>query len=339
LAYGPLSDRFGRRPVVLGGIALFVLGSIGCAGAQSIDGLIGWRIVQALGACGGPVMGRAMVRDLLPVERSARVLALVGTITALAPAVAPTLGGWLHQAFGWRSIFVALGGFGVLVALATAWMIPETNRRLDPSATQPVTMLRNYIALLRDRRFLSYAAVASAAYGAIFVFLSNAAFLLIDWFHVPTHWFGPLFAIIVMGFMSGSIATRYTMPVLGMNGTIRLGQAMTLAAGGTMALIAWTDPVGGWGLGALSVLLPMAVVTASAGLSMPNAMAGAIGPFPHMAGTASALLGFLQMAVSAGLGAIVARLSSGDARALSLSLLVIGGGGAWLFNTLSKTKS
>jgi MFS transporter, DHA1 family, multidrug resistance protein len=156
LVYGPLSDRLGRRPVLVAGLTIYVIGSIACIAAPSIEAMIAARFLQAVGACAGPVLGRAVVRDVHGREGTARVLAWIAAATTLSPAIGPTLGGSMHVWFGWRANFVLLALFGAALLL-TAWrLLGETNRQLDPVAIHAVAMADNYRRLLTDRRYLGY---------------------------------------------------------------------------------------------------------------------------------------------------------------------------------------
>ena len=180
LAWGPLSDRIGRRPPLLAGTGLYVAASLVCLLAPSIEALVGARFVQAVAACSGVVLGRAVVRDLFEPAEAAKVLAYLGTAMALAPIFGPVLGGWLTMAFGWRSTFAALALFGLLSFLGVLLAVPETNRRKDPQATSPARLAANYGALLGDRRYLARVALAALGYAGIFSFISGSPHVLID---------------------------------------------------------------------------------------------------------------------------------------------------------------
>ncbi len=334
LAFGPLSDRFGRRPVVASGILLFVAASLACAAAPTIEALIAARFLQALGACSGPVLGRAMVRDLVARSEAARILGLMSTAMSLAPAVAPAIGAWLAAAAGWPSIFLALAGFGALILAATLAVVGETNRRLDRSALAPAALLANYAALVRHRAYLGYSLSVAAAYGALFAFLSGSSFVLIDWYGVPPAWFGPMFALVCLGYMIGGLLTSRLTRRTGIDRLIRAGQAVQVAAAGAMVLLTVGDPAGGFGLGGFAVVLPTMAVMIGTGLIMPNGFAGALEPFPHIAGAASSLLGFAQMVGAAVVGVAVGQLSQGSGVVMALSMLTVAAAGAAAFRWL-----
>ena len=204
LVYGPLSDRFGRRPVLLVGLVLFLMASLVCVAATTIEGLIAGRFLQALGACAGPVLGRAVVRDLYGPLDAGRVLAYMGTAMALIPAAAPTLGGVLEVTFGWRANFVALTLFGVMVLALTWFGLPESHYERDDTATRPARIISNFATLLRHRGFLGSTLAVSAAFAGLFSFISGSPFVLIEVLGLPPDRFGFAFLVAVVGFMGGS---------------------------------------------------------------------------------------------------------------------------------------
>lgn len=292
---GPLSDRFGRRPIILIGLAVYVLASIACAFAPSIEMLIAARAVQAIGACAGVVLGRAIVRDIYGHERAARMLALIGSAMALAPMIGPILGGMVQVLFGWRWNFAILTGFGI-ATLALAWVgLGESNVRRDPTALNPARMAANFATLLRHRAFLGFALSVAFSYAGLFAFISGSSFVLIDGLGVPTEKFGYFFALAVIGYITGTqIAARLTMR-LGIRRMLWIGGIVSLAAGLVMVAL---SPFAQRSLGASAIIGPMVCYMIGTGIVMPNAQAGALGPFAHMAGAASALMGFLQMAIA-----------------------------------------
>ena len=319
VAYGPLSDRFGRRPVLIGGTAIYVLASIACALAPTIEVLIGARVLQAFGACAGPVIGRAVVRDVWGRDKAATVLAYIATAMALAPAIGPIIGGWLDVAFGWASTFWALAGFSGLALVMVVLLLGETNAHRNPDATSVGGLAKSYGALLRHRVYLGYVLTVSASYSVIFCFISGSSFVLIDVVGLTPDLYGLSFAGVVIGFMIGSFTAARISSRLGGAQMILMGGCLTAFGGLVMAGFAWTGAPTVW-----NVVGPQAFAMIGVGFIMPNAQAGAIGPFPTMAGAASALMGFTQMGLAAMVGLGVAVAFDGTARPMATGVAIAG---------------
>ena len=306
LFYGPVSDRLGRRPALLTGLVLYTFASLACAFVDSIELLIALRFVEALGGCAGAVLSRAVVRDLFAREDGARIMSYMASAMALAPAVAPIIGGWIHLAFGWRGQFFALAGLGAALSVAGAFMLGETNKQLNPNATDPARLARNVAQLLRHRAFLGYALTSGFSYGGLFSFISGGAFVVIGVLGVAPENFGFLFLFVAGGFVSGSLIGGRLTKKVGILGMMKAGVWLGLSAGViglglALAEIA-TIP---------AVIAPVSLVFFACALVFPNATAGALGPFPDMAGTASSVASFIQMGMGAVVGAVVGMLFNG----------------------------
>ena len=319
LVLGPLSDRFGRRPVLLAGLAVYLVSTLACVFAPSIEALIAARFFQSLGACAGVVLGRAVVRDVYGRARAARMLAYMGTAMAVAPMVAPIIGGYVVMWFDWRAVFVALTAFGLTLLVLVAAFLRETNLSLDADAARPGPMIRNYLALFSARRYVGYMLTNAFVYAGLFAFISGSPFVLIDFLGLEPQYFEFSFAIVVGGYMAGSlIAGRLTLG-LGIDPMVLLGSAVALASGLAAGVLAWAgaDHVA-------AVVAPMFVYMVGMGIVMPNCMAGAIGPFPAMAGTASALLGFVQMGLAALVGVLVGQFHDGTQVPMATAIAAMG---------------
>jgi DHA1 family bicyclomycin/chloramphenicol resistance-like MFS transporter len=319
IIYGPLSDRLGRKPVLLAGLALFIVATIACAVAVSIDMLIGARFVQALGASGPIVLGRAMVRDLYEGPRAGQELARMGMIMGVVPAVAPVLGGVLQDAFGWRSTFLASLVFASALALWITLALPETNTRKLSEPLSFMAIIRGFGTLLQNRAYRAYVGLVSLAYGGLFAFISGSSFVLMGVYGLSPVAFGLSFAFSVLGFISGTILAQRLVKARGLDGVIRLG-VMCLAGGGTLMLALTAIGTGS----SLEITVPMALYAMGVGLTMPQGQAAAMMPFPDRAGSASSCLGLCQMILAACVGLLMGRVLTGSALPLPIIITVIG---------------
>lgn len=319
LVVGPLSDRFGRRPVLLYGLSVYLVGTLLCSIAPSIELLIGARFLQALGACSGVVIARAIVRDAYAVEHSARVIAQSSTWLSLAPIFGPILGSYLQVAFGWRAAFIALAVFSSWLLAMIFWRLPETNQRRDARATDPAGLLANYRLVLGTPAFWAYALPGALSYGAIFAFISGSSLVLIRVLQVPTEWFGYCFAFGVSGYMLGTLLCRRLLSVLDQAAALRIGTMASLAAG-MLFLVLVVAGVAHWAL----VLVAMFLTMGAHGINFPLAQSGAVSPFPHQAGTAAGLLGALNMAVAFAVGTVVGATHDGTLLPLALTVGIMG---------------
>jgi DHA1 family bicyclomycin/chloramphenicol resistance-like MFS transporter len=292
LVYGPLSDCFGRRPVLFAGIGLYVLSSFAAATAADIGLLIAARLGQGLGACAGQVLGRAMVRDIHGPERTAGVLAYIGLAIALIPALAPIIGGYVQVWLGWRANFFLLAGAGAAMVLVVRAWLGETNpRRAAALGTVGLGELaRTYARLLGRADFLGYLSVVAFVFSGLMAFTAVSPFLFIGGMGMSPDTFGLLSLFNVAGFVLGSFAAARLSGRFGAELMVKAGLLLVLIGGGAMTGLALG---GAWSIAA--IIGPMMIFLAGMGIVMPNAMAGAMAPYPESTGAASALLGFFQM--------------------------------------------
>tara|TARA_R100001129_G_scaffold180191_1_gene157970 strand:- start:691 stop:1860 length:1170 start_codon:yes stop_codon:yes gene_type:complete len=327
LICGPLADRFGRKPIMIGGFLLFAIASVVCALATNIETLILCRFLQALGGSAGPVLGRAAVRDIYSPRDAARIMAILASIMALAPAVAPTLGGFMVVSLGWSSIFLALGGYALIMAVVVAVGIPEPMRPENRQSLRIGSLWKNYRAIASDISFLGYTLTNSLTFAGLFAFLSGSSFVLIDFLGVEPQYFGLFFACIVTGYIGGNLTAVGLGRSLTPDQILIRGLIVAVAGGSLMAALATAHIYNVW-----AVILPQSLLMVGVGMVLPQTMAGALANFPSMAGSASALFGFTQMVVAATVGALVGHFHNGTSLVMAgiIATCAIGALGSYL---------
>ena len=300
MIYGPLSDRYGRRPVLLAAVALYLASTLACAAAQSVDVLVAARALQGISGSGAIVLARAIVRDVYSGVQAARELSLMGSISATAPIVAPMIGGVLQAAFGWRANFICMSAGGLIALVVAARLLPETLRPANRAGSLSFfSMMRGYGAVARHRGFLIYLGIITTTYAGLFAWVSGASVVLQGVYGLSPVTFGFTFALGAAGYMLGAmIATRLVVR-LGLDRTIGVGVVVIAAGGLTLVLAVATGIPGLW------LVAAMALYLAGVGLAMPQAMAGALTPFPDRAGTAASLMGLVQQALAAIIAAVI----------------------------------
>ncbi|MBK8121296.1 MAG: multidrug effflux MFS transporter [Sulfuritalea sp.] len=290
LISGPLSDRYGRRPVLIGGLALYLVSGLACALTPSLDWLIAARFVQAVGACTAVVVARAIVRDAYSPADGARVLARALSLLALAPILGPILGGYLQVAFGWRAAFVTLALSGLAMWVAAMRHLTESNLQRNPAAMQPAGLARAYLHVVRTPAFWAYALPGSISYASIFVFISGTPFVLIKVLGVPTQYYGYLFAFGVFGYLGGTLICRRLLGRIGIARVLALGTTVGML-GGLGFLLLVLAGISHWTL----VVMAQFVVMTAHGINFPCAQSGSLAPFPEKAGAAAGLFGCATM--------------------------------------------
>ena len=317
LLLGPLSDRFGRRPVILAGLALTVAASLAAIAAASIEMLIAIRIVQAIGASCGVVIGRAIIRDLFERDRAAAMIGLVATAMVIAPMISPLVGGILDTAFGWEAIFLFIALFSAAV-LAWAFMVlPETRAATaDHTAS---ALWQDTKLLIRSAKFQGYVWVGALGSAPFFTFLGGGPHVVVTLMGRSSAEFGLWFAVTSLGYMSGNFTSSRLSQRFGVNAMIIAGIVFELiGASLTVALVA-TIPDAGPAI----IFLPQLLISYGNGLLLPNAIAGAISIRPQAAGTASGMSGFMQMALGAAATQIVSMLLAGGNSAMPMAWMLL----------------
>ena len=302
LVYGPLSDRFGRRPVLVSSFAIFVAASALCAAADSIDMLLLGRFCQGVGAAASMAIGRACIRDIYGTKATG-AMSWVMLIFGVGPILAPLLGGLIVGADGWQGVFICLLGIGAAVWLVIFLFLDETNTRLNPDATRAGPILRNFAMLGRHRLFLGYALVTIGLYGSLFAMLSALPFILEARLAASPEDIGFSFAALMVGngvgaFLSGRLSAR-------------LGAVALILTGSTVMIVSTAAMMAAVSAGAAGFAVyvcPLFGAMLGIGLSSPSLYAGVLVPFPTIAGSVSSLIGIVQFVSAAALGAVAVAL-------------------------------
>jgi DHA1 family bicyclomycin/chloramphenicol resistance-like MFS transporter len=314
LLYGPVSDRFGRRPVLIAGLGLFTLAGLATTAAPNAWTLVIARILQSIGACAGLVLGRAIVRDSAEADRAAAHLAMLTLVMSAAPAIAPVLGGYATAWIGWRAAFALLAVIGAVTLAFTALLLPETNA-MQSSAR--ASLLLSSLRLFRSRAFCGYVLGGAFTTTSFYAFMAASPFILVNLLHQPTERVGLYYLLLMVGVAAGSlsanrVAGRIRTPV-----TLRFANGFAMAgAAGFMA----ADLAGR--LTVVTVIGPMVVFMVGAGMASPFALSGAVSVNPHAIGAASGLYGFTQMAYGALCTVIVEVWRPGSVFTVAAVLLV-----------------
>jgi DHA1 family bicyclomycin/chloramphenicol resistance-like MFS transporter len=316
LALGPLSDRFGRRPVVLAGFVLTAAASIGAIFAQSIGALIVARLVQSLGASTGLVIGRAIVRDLVDRNRAASMLGLVATVMVVVPMTGPLIGGLIDTAFGWKGILLFVAAASIAVLAWAALTLPETRPVRDPSAA-PTGFLRDLTALSTSADFARYVLSAALGTATFFAFLGGSPYVVVTVMGRSSAEYGIWFAISSIGFMAGNFAASRWSLRHGIDTLIWWGIVAELI--GIVIAVALT-PAGAWG--PITIFLPQMIISFGNGLLLPNTIAGAVSVRPQAAGTASGITGCAQMGIGAAVTQFSGHVLAGASSALPMALIM-----------------
>jgi MFS transporter, DHA1 family, multidrug resistance protein len=312
LIWGPLSDRFGRRPILLLGLAAYTLAGVGCALAPSMAMLIVWRTVQGA-AMGAAVMcARAIVRDLYTPVEGARAMSKGLTGLGIIACLCAPLGGVLSDGFGWRVALTMLALFGVVALALIVLRFAETVPRKNPNALQPATLVRTWAGILRNPTFLAFSALSSASYGALFTFLAGSSFVFIKVLGLTRTEYGLVMFSMSFVYIFGTLMCRRLLPRFGVRRSVAIAGMLTLS-GGTL--------VGGLALAGVhsvaAILIPFYLVMLGHGVHQPCSQSGAVGPFPQAAGAASALNGFLMMVVAFAMGGWLGSRLDGTVYALT----------------------
>jgi DHA1 family bicyclomycin/chloramphenicol resistance-like MFS transporter len=315
LVYGPLSDRYGRRPPLLAGLGLYVAGALACASAPSLAALAAARFAQALGGCAGLVVSRAVVRDRFDVRDSARVFSSLMLVMGAAPILAPLAGAQLLAALGWRAIFLALAVAAGALALVVALLLPESLPPAGRSTAGLGGALSGFRAALASRAFVRLSISAGASQAAMFAYIAGSPLVFIEHFGVRPDRFGLVFGANALGLIAASQLNRWLAARIGVVAALRGGIVLALVADAALWVAVRTG-------GGLPLVLPALFVgIATVGVALPNATALAMGLARRDAGGASAVLGLLQSGCGAVAAALVTALADGTPRPMAVVMI------------------
>ncbi|MBR8240809.1 Bcr/CflA family multidrug efflux MFS transporter [Burkholderia multivorans] len=319
LLYGPLSDTWGRRPVLLGGIALFTLASVGCFVSTSIDMLIIVRFLQALGAGAASVLARAIARDAHEPTDAAKVLSMVAIVTAVGPLLAPLIGGQILRFAGWRGVFVVLAAFGALCAATAYLRVPETWPKERRKSAAVLASFASYGRILSDPVAWGHMLCGGMAFASMFSYITATPFVYIEYFHVSPQHYGLLFGLNVVGIMIGNFTNTRLVGRLGSLRIISAASLVSCVASLAVALVALT----GWG-GLWSIVVCLFFVVGVVGILSANCTTDLMHRYPHNAGASAAVFGAMQLALGALASVAIGVLADGTPFAMGVTIGVTG---------------
>ena len=293
LIYGPLLDRFGRKPPLYAGMGLFVMASVACMLARNVEWLIAWRFVQALGGCAAAVAAMAMVRDFFPARETAKIISLLILVLSASPFLAPSIGTFVAMNLGWKWVFVVLSAFVLVMLAVSAFVLPVGYEPDHGIKLRPLPIYRNYAGVLKEPQFLTYALATGFAFSGLLVYVASAPIVFMEVFHVNAKQFSAIFAGLAFGFIGSNQVNILLLRKFSSEQIFRRAMIMVCPLG-TLLLV---GTICGW-FGLWATLALLFVTLSALGLCAPNGSALALVPFDHNIGSASAMLGFLQLGVA-----------------------------------------
>jgi MFS transporter, DHA1 family, multidrug resistance protein len=321
LVWGPLSDRFGRRPILLWGLAAYVLSGVGCALAPSMDLLIVWRTVQGM-AMGAAVMcARAIVRDLYAPTEGTRIMSKGQTGLGIIACLSAPVGGVLADGYGRHATLLCMTIFGAFTLAMVAWRYQESVPQKNPQGLQLATLARTWWSIVRHPTFLSFSALATATYAGLFTFLATSSFVFIQLFGLSRTQYGLVMLSMPLSYIVGTFACRHLLPRFGLRRTVAIAGGFSLLGGSLMGVLAMAGLSNGW-----AIMLPFYLFMLGHGVHQPCSQSAAISPFPLAAGAASALNGFLMMVIAFVIGGWLGGHMDGTVRPLAY--------GVWFWSVL-----
>jgi DHA1 family bicyclomycin/chloramphenicol resistance-like MFS transporter len=305
IIYGPLLERLGRKKPLYVGLCIYLLASIGCALATSVNALIWFRLLQALGGCAGMVAARAIVRDLFDVKQNAKIFSLLMLVVAISPIIAPTVGGYVTAVWGWRFVFAILIFVDLIILLGVFFFLPESKAPDPAFSLRAGALTRNFTGILKQPQFYTYALTGAVAYGGLCAYISGSPHVFMELFQVAEKQYGWIFALIAVGIISASQINNLLLKKYTSAQIIRVSSGCQSLIGLAFAALAYFNVNGLYG----SIFL-IFLFLGCQGFIFPNASALSLASFGHNAGSASALLGAVQMGLGAGASALVSLLQN-----------------------------
>jgi DHA1 family bicyclomycin/chloramphenicol resistance-like MFS transporter len=317
LLYGPLLDRFGRKRPLYAGLTLYIIASIGCFNATSIEMLIVLRFIQAIGSCAAAVAAMAMVRDLFPVEDNAKVFAMLILVLGASPMVAPTVGGYITAAYGWQLIFIILTVIAALILLTVIFLLPESHQPDTSMSLKPRPIINTFIAVLKEPQFYTYSLCGAVAFSGLFAYISASPAVFMEVYHVGTKEYGWIFAILSIGFIGSSQCNSFLVDKYKSEQIVNVVLIAMLIISSVFLL----GSLYNW-LGLYGTIVMIFLFLCCCGIINPNTGALSLAPFSKNTGTASSLLGAFQMAIGALASVGVSMFQSKSAMPMSLLMFV-----------------
>jgi DHA1 family bicyclomycin/chloramphenicol resistance-like MFS transporter len=308
LLYGPLLERFGRKKPLYVGLCIYLLASMGCAAAASVNALIFLRLLQALGGCVGMVAARAMVRDLFEVRENAKVFSMLMLVVAVSPIIAPTLGGYITATLGWRYVFAMLILVDLVILVAIYFLLPESKKPDPHFSLRPAPIIKNFTGVITHPQFYTYALTAAISAAGLYAYLGGSPHVFMEIFHVTERQYGWIFALIAMGLIGASQINSLLLRNYTSHQIIKVALACQSVIGVAMAVITF---LGGADL--FITIFLIFIFLCTQGFVFPNASALSLASFGHNAGSASALMGAIQMTIGAGTSGLVSVLHNDTA--------------------------
>jgi DHA1 family bicyclomycin/chloramphenicol resistance-like MFS transporter len=302
--YGPLLDRFGRKKPLYIGLSVYLLASLGCAVVNTADGLIALRFIQALGGCAGMVASRAMVRDLFPVHENAKVFSMLMLVIGISPIIAPTVGGYMTAALGWHSLFIVLTVMAAIIMTAVYFVLPETRAPDTEYSLKPPAIVKSFWGVLQQPQFITYALTGAVSAAGLYAYIAGSPSVFMEIYKVSEREYGWIFALVAAGLILSSQLNSLLLKKYKSEQIIRIALACQAVTGVVLFTASWNGS-----LGVAGMIILILIFLSCQGFIFPNSSALSMAPFSRNAGSASAMMGTIQMSIGALTSALVSYFS------------------------------